>query len=53
MPSVSRRLLCPDRPAAGKRHNGSTLGPYPAIGGSSPALRYPWLIGGIGSLKVK
>jgi len=35
---------CRDRPAAGKRHNGSTLGPYPAIAGSSPALRYPWLI---------
>jgi hypothetical protein len=41
--SVSRRILCPDRPAAGNRHNGSTLGPYPAIGGFSPSLCSPWL----------
>jgi hypothetical protein len=37
-PRDSRRILCPDRPAAEKRHNGSTLGPYPAIGGFSPSL---------------
>jgi hypothetical protein len=43
VPSVSRRILSPDRPAAGKRHNGSTLGPYPAIGGFSPSLCSPWL----------
>ena len=41
--SVSRRILSPDRPAAGNRHNGSTLGPYPAIGGFSPSLCSPWL----------
>ena len=28
-----RRLLCPDRPAAGKRHNGSTLGALPSYRG--------------------
>ena len=30
---VSRRHLCPDRPAAGKRHNGSTLGALPSYRG--------------------
>ena len=43
VPSGSRRILSRDRPAAGKRHNGSTLGPYPAIAGFSPALCSPWL----------
>ena len=43
VPSVSRRILCPDCPAAGKRHNDSTLGPYPAIGGFSP--RWPSFMG--------
>ena len=45
VPSGARRILSPDRPAAGKRHNDSTLGPYPAIGGFSPALCSPWLGG--------
>ncbi len=31
-----RRILSPDRPAGGKRHNDATLGPTPAIGGFSP-----------------
>ena len=42
-PSISRRILGPDRRAAGGRHNGSTLCPTPAIGGFSPALCSPWL----------
>ena len=37
-------FFCRDRPAAGKRHNDSTPHGSAAIAGSSPALRFPWLI---------
>src|SRR3990167_3053234 len=39
-------FFCRDRPAAERRHNDSTPHGSAAIAGSSPALRFPWLIGG-------